>query len=118
MVAPMKKPLILTICLLVAGCSDADWNRALNYTGVNQAMDYAGMGGDDSASADTAQPAASAAVTTTAAAATTAAPTPAPNNDLCRAVATQDATSNDFDPTTQQRIFARSYSQCVAIYAR
>ena len=38
--------------------------------------------------------------------------------DFCRAVANQDATGNDFDPATQQRVFARSYSQCVAIYSR
>ena len=98
----MKKRLALTFCLLLAGCSDADWNHALNYTG---------MGGNEDASAETARPAAPAA--------TAAAPeAPMPNSDLCRAVATQDATSNDFDPATQQRVFARSYSQCVAIYTR
>lgn len=108
MVGPMKKRLALTFCLLLAGCSEADWNHALNYTG---------MGADEDASAEAARPAAPAA-------ATVAAPAPeapaqaAPNSDLCRAVATQDATSNDFDPATQQRVFARSYSQCVAIYAR
>ena len=105
----MKKPLILTVCLLVAGCSEADWNHALNYTG---------MGGDE----ETEMPAPAAPQATAAAAATAAAPDapapPASNNDLCRAVATQDATSNDFDPATQQRVFARSYSQCVAIYQR
>jgi hypothetical protein len=31
-------------------------------------------------------------------------------------VATEDATQNGFDPATQQRVFARSYSQCVTIY--
>ncbi|HEX4027560.1 MAG TPA: hypothetical protein VHX18_08060 [Rhizomicrobium sp.] len=99
----MKKRLALTFCLLLAGCSEADWNHALNYTG---------MGGDQDAAAEATQPAAPA---------TAAAPAPAqtvPNSDLCRAVATQDATSNDFDPATQQRVFARSYSQCVAIYTR
>ncbi|HWU54241.1 MAG TPA: hypothetical protein VN175_01985, partial [Rhizomicrobium sp.] len=40
------------------------------------------------------------------------------NADFCRAVATQDATANGFDPATQQRVFARSYGQCVAIYSR
>ena len=100
----MKKSLALTICLLVAGCSDADWNHALNYTG---------LGGEEDAAAD-ATPAAAAAV-----AATPEAPAlPASNNELCRAVATQDATSNDFDAATQQRVFARSYAQCVAIYQR
>lgn len=101
----MKKLFVLTVCLLLAGCSDAQWNNALNYTGLNDS--------DDSADAAPAAPAASAT-----AAAAPQAPAPAPNTDLCRAVATQDATSNDFDPATQQRVFARSYSQCVAIYTR
>jgi hypothetical protein len=100
MVGLMKKCLALTFCLLLAGCSDADWNHALNYTG---------LGSDQEAQADTAAvhvvppppP-----------------PAPVPNSELCRAVATQDATSNDFDPATQQRVFARSYSQCVSIYTR
>jgi len=104
MVRRMKKPFILIACLLVAGCSDADWNRALNYTG---------MAGDEDTSADAA-PAAPAAT----AAAAPSAPAPVPNSDLCKAVAAQDATANDFDPATQQRVFARSYSQCVTIYAR
>ncbi|HEY2011239.1 MAG TPA: hypothetical protein VGH23_19780 [Rhizomicrobium sp.] len=103
----MKKRLALTLCLLVAGCSDADWNHALNYTGLN---------GDEDATAEPAQPAAAPAASATAAA--PQAPASVPNSDLCRAVATQDATSNDFDPATQQRVFARSYSQCVAIYTR
>ena len=106
MVGLMKKRLALTLCLLVAGCSDTDWNHALNYTG---------LGGDEDATAEPAQPAAPAAAATAAA---PQAPASVPNSDLCRAVATQDATSNDFDPATQQRVFARSYSQCVAIYTR
>lgn len=114
MVAPMKTPLALTVCLLLAGCSDADWNQALNDTGVNQVMNYAGMGADDDASADTVQPVTPAAAT----AAAPSAPEAVPNSDLCKAVATQDATRNDFDAATQQRVFARSYSQCVAIYTR
>jgi hypothetical protein len=99
----MKKCLALTICLLVAGCSDADWNHALNYTGLS---------GEEDATAEAAPPAVPAA-----AAAAPEAP-PASNNDLCRAVATQDATSNDFDAATQQRVYARNYAQCVAIYQR
>jgi hypothetical protein len=112
MVAAMKKSLALICCLLLAGCSEADWNHALNYTG---------MGGDEDASAEAAAPAVPA-VAAAPAAATANAPEASaqaiPNSDLCRAVATQDATSNDFDPATQARVFARSYSQCVAIYSR
>jgi hypothetical protein len=40
------------------------------------------------------------------------------NVDFCRSVATQDATDNGFDQATQARVFAQSYSQCVAIYTR
>jgi hypothetical protein len=99
MVAPMKKSLALTFCLLLAGCSEAQWNYALNYAGL-------GAGEDSTAQAVAPAPA--------------AAPQAAadPNADLCRAVATQDATGNDFDRATQQRVYARSYSQCVAIYNR
>jgi hypothetical protein len=100
MVGLMKKRLALTFCLLLAGCSDADWNHALNYTG---------LGSDQEAQAD---PAAVHVVPPP------PPPAPVPNSELCRAVATQDATSNDFDPATQQRVFARSYSQCVSIYTR
>src|SRR5580700_8817733 len=101
MVGAMKKSLTLMFCLLLAGCSEADWNHALNYSG---------LGGDEDASAETAAPVA-------ATAAAPQAPVQAmPNSDLCKEVATQDATSSDFDPATQQRVFARSYSQCAAIY--
>jgi hypothetical protein len=93
----MKKHFALMFCLLLAGCSDGDWDHALN---------YAGLSNSEHADADAVQPA------------TSAASAAAPNADLCRAVATKDATSNDFDPATQQRVFARSYSQCVAIYTR
>ena len=108
MVPAMKKHVALIFCLLAAGCSEADWNHALNYTG---------MGGNEDTTAETAPPAAPAAPATTAAAPEAPAQS-VPNNDMCRAVATQDATSNAFDPATQQRVFARSYSQCVAIYTR
>jgi hypothetical protein len=105
----MKKHVAIIFCLLLAGCSEGDWNRALNYTGI---------GGEDAdTTADAVQPSAS----TSSAATATPVQAPvqeAPNNDLCRAVATQDATSNDFDPPTQQRVFARSYAQCLAIYTR
>jgi len=105
----MKKHLVLILCLLVAGCSDADWNHALNYTG---------LGGDEDATAEV-QPAAPGAATPATAAAQPEAPAQVvPGSDICRAVATQDATSNDFDPATQQRVFARSYAQCVSIYTR
>ena len=104
MVAPMKKSLALTFCLLLAGCTEAQWNNALNYTGL-------GAGEDSTAEAAATPPAAAPAAAAPEAQAD-------PNTDLCRAVATQDATRNDFDQATQQRVFARSFSQCVAVFSR
>ena len=40
------------------------------------------------------------------------------NADFCRVVAMQDANGYGFDQATQQRVYARSYGQCVAIYNR
>jgi hypothetical protein len=109
----MKKYSALIVCLLLAGCTDADWDHALNYV-------YPPADDADVISDAAPQPATPAATTT---AATSAAPAPAmaaqpANADFCRAVATQDAAADGFDPATQQRVFARSYGQCVAIYAR
>ncbi len=104
----MKKPLILIACLFLAGCTDADWNHALNYGGVGEA--------DSDADA----PAPHAVV----AAPQTVAPAPRPvaaapaSDDFCKSVATQDATSNGFDPATQQRVLRQSYAQCLTIYSR
>jgi hypothetical protein len=108
----MKKHFGLVFCLLLAGCTDTDWDRALNY--VYPAPDDADVTSDAvPRPAAPAQPATSVATPDTAQAAA-----PAGNADFCRAVATQDASGNDFDPATQQRVFARSYAQCVAIYSR
>ena len=111
MVRPMKKAfapiLALAACLLAAGCTDSDWNHLLN---------YGGMGEDEAAPAPV-QPAATAAAEPAAAAAP-ASPTESGGTDFCRNVAMEDATSNGFDKETQQRVFQRSYQQCVAIYAR
>jgi len=103
----MKKPLALAFCLFAAGCTDSDWDRALTY--VYPAPDDADLTSDASpkpAPQPATQPATAA-----------AAPSAPANADFCRAVATQDATSNGFDPATQQRVFARSYGQCVAMYS-
>lgn len=107
----MKSPLILIACLALAGCTDAQWNHALNYTG---------MGESDAADADVApEPQAPARPSQAAAAPQpmTAMPAPA-NSDFCKSLATQDATANGFDPATQQRVLAQSYQQCLAIYSR
>ena len=104
----MKKPLVLTFCLfsgclLLAGCTDADWDRAMNYGGLAE-QDEAPV-----------RPSVAAPATVAAAPAATAQPS---NADFCRSVATRDAADNGFDQATQTRVFAQSYAQCVAIYTR
>ena len=112
----MKK-FTLVSCLLLAGCTDSDWDRTLN---------YAHLGGSPSEEVDapvtTAVPQPATAprpiAATQATAAAPVAPVAPDNADFCRAVATKDATENGFDPATQQRVLAQSYAQCVAIYTR
>jgi len=123
----MKKYSALVFCLALAGCTDADWDHALNY--VYPAPDDADATAGQfqpqpatTAAANTASipsaPATVAATTAPNTAAIPSAPAGPANADFCRAVATQDATAGGFDPATQQRVFARSYGQCVAIYSR
>jgi hypothetical protein len=106
----MKKtaaPLIfcLALCPVLAGCADSDWNRLLNYGGEEEAAVTPVTSVSQTAAA---QPAA----------AEPAAPALPENAGFCRGVATQDATSNGFDQATQQRVYQRSFAQCVAIYTR
>lgn len=102
----------LAAALLLSACSDQDWNHALT---------YAGLGG--SHEDQPAQPADSPHPTAMAQSAPAqTAPAPVPEgaqpqpNAFCEAVASQDATGNDFDPPTQQRVFVQSYRQCVAVF--
>jgi hypothetical protein len=103
MVPAMKKTAPLILCLLLAGCTDSDWNRLLNYGSAEEEAPVT--------------PVTSVTQTSATVAAEPAAALPG-NADFCRGVATQDATSNDFDQATQQRVYQRSYAQCVAIYTR
>jgi hypothetical protein len=98
----MKKHLALIFCLLLAGCTDADWDHVMSY------------GGSDEAEV---MPATAPRTAAPPPATLAAAPEPA-NTDFCRSVATQDASGNDFDQPTQARVYARSYAQCLAIYTR
>ena len=104
----MKKVLLPIFCLLLSGCSDADWDHALNYAGMS------GVSGEPEEAPPKSVPsaAASAPVTETA-----AAPDPG-GTSFCRSVAMQDAGDNGFDPATQQRVYACSYAQCMAMSAR
>jgi hypothetical protein len=107
----MKKALLpilsLTLALFAAGCTDSDWNHLLS---------YGGLGGADDETASPVEPVA-ATPAATAAAEPVQVLKPA-NDEFCRNVAAEDATRNGFDKATQQRVFQRSYQQCVAIYTR
>ena len=105
----MRIVLPLFFCLLLAGCSDADWDHALKYTGLG--------GSAEEPEAPAPRTVATSAAPRAPAPETAAAPEPA-NSEFCRSVAMQDAGDNGFDPATQQRVFARSYAQCVALSVR
>jgi hypothetical protein len=113
MFRPMKNCLALGFCLisgclLLAGCTDADWDHVMNYSGLAQEPE----------AAPTAAPQRAAVSEPATIIATPAAPSEPANADFCRSVATQDAGSNGFDPATQARVFRQSYGQCLAIYTR
>jgi hypothetical protein len=101
----MKKRFALTFCFLLAGCTDADWDHVMNFTRLEDA---------DATPVEASSP-----VVAVAPAAIAAMPAGEPANaDFCRSVAAQDAAGNGFDQATQQRVFARSYAQCLAISTR
>jgi hypothetical protein len=102
----MKNRLALIFCLLLAGCTDADWDHVMNYSGLAQEPEVVQAPHRATAS----EPATIIA--------TPDAPSEPANTGFCRSVAMQDASSNDFDPATQARVFARSYAQCMTIYTR
>jgi hypothetical protein len=110
----MKKPLALTFCLLsgcllLAGCTDADWDHVMSF----------GPQDTDTVQADAPQHTASQFPDAAPPATLAANPSSEPANaGFCRSVAAQDATGNDFDPATQRRVYARSYAQCVSMYTR
>ncbi len=101
----MRKTLPLLFCVLLAGCTDTDWDQALNYTGLR------GSAEEPEEAAPT-----PAARSVAAAPEAVAAPEPA-NAEFCRSVAMQDAGANGFDQATQQRVYARSYAQCLTLGA-
>lgn len=106
----------LAAALFLSACTDQDWNHALTYAGLgpheNQAAPPA------ASPRPMAQPQSMSAAPVTAEAAPAAMPEgaqPQPNA-FCEAVASQDATRNDFDAPTQQRVFVQSYRQCVTVF--
>ena len=106
----------LAATLFLSACSDQDWSHALTFAGLGGARENpAPPSAAPSRPQATAQ---SAPVTAQAAPAPAAMPEgaqPQPNA-FCMSVATQDASSNDFDPATQQRVFVQSYRQCVTVF--
>jgi hypothetical protein len=88
----------LAAVTLLAGCSDADWDQAGSFLGL-----------------DPTPPAPPPAVAT---AAPAPAPAPAPGqpDPFCAAVAAHDSAENGFDAATQARVFTQSYGQCLAIF--
>ncbi len=100
--------ILLAFPLLLAGCTDTDWDHALSYSGLEEKAAPADV--PQRRAAPNPQPAAAAAEPTARAQASDA--------DFCRSVAAQDASADGFDPATQRRIFAQSYAQCAAIYTR
>jgi hypothetical protein len=102
----MRKTLPLFFCLALAGCTDADWDQALNYTGLRGSAEEP----EDAAPTPAARSVAAAPP------AEAVAPEPA-NTEFCRSVAMQDASANGFDQPTQQRVYARSYAQCMTMSA-
>jgi hypothetical protein len=102
----MTKHYVLILCLLLAGCTDSDWDHVMNYGGLAE---------PDVTPAKPPRAAAASVPATVAAAPASVEPSDA---GFCRSVAMQDASDNAFDQPTQARIFAQSYAQCVAIYTR
>jgi hypothetical protein len=105
--------ILLIFPLLLAGCTDADWDHVLSYSGLEE----------NAAQADAPRPAAPTVAATAAPSQPSAAVAAEPvaqssSADFCRSVATQDASADGFDAATQARIFAQSYAQCAAIYTR
>jgi hypothetical protein len=91
-------PLFVLLPLL-AGCSSSDWDHLFRFGN------------------DTDEAAAPAPKVAAAAPPAGAQPAQAPSPDpFCLAVAKEDATENDFDTATENRVALRSYRQCVQIF--
>jgi hypothetical protein len=85
--------------LALSGCTDSDWDHALTYGGL----------GEQTVAAEPVPPPAPAP-------ATAPAPASESNASFCESVAKQAATRDGFDAATQQRMFQRSFQQCVAMF--
>ena len=110
---------VLALLPLLAGCSDADWNKLLAFDGSPHPVTRTSPTTREVAAqrpvAVTAQPPAAAPPPVPTPGATQAQATAA-LNPLCLGVARQDAMSNDFDTATQQKVAVRAYQQCQQIF--
>ena len=91
----MRLPAVFGAILLLAGCTDSDWDNTMSYIGMTPQPKM-------TPPVALAQPQTS---TLT-----------APSYRFCHAVASQDASKNEFDLATQERIAASSFRQCVAVF--
>ena len=108
------KTRIALVCVaagLLAGCTDSDWDRSLNFVGIGDGKP-APQRATPVRRAEAAPPA-----QMTRQAPAQLAPQAAPADPFCQSVATQDAQSNGFDAATQRGVYQRSYNQCVAMFA-
>ena len=111
----MRLAALLCAALLLAGCSDADWDHLMRFGDAPRVADRTGPAPIATAAQDAgvkdagAQDAGQAAQPVAASAA--AAP-----NAFCLSVANQRATSDGFDAATQARMAISNYRQCVAIF--
>jgi hypothetical protein len=99
---------VLVTAFALSACTDADWSHNMSFIGLDDSDQAAAQPAPQPVAQVTPPPGAQPAPAQTAQAMTP--------NPFCSAVAKQDAERNDFDATTQQGVYVRSYQQCVAIF--
>jgi hypothetical protein len=130
--------LLAASCLLLAGCTDADWSNTMASLGLGDSAPEQDMsapqpagsswlgtgaresGASRSGAATAAARAAAAAparIAPARAAAGDGAAVTTANDELCRASASDDADRNAFDAETRQRVYRLRYAQCRTLLA-
>lgn len=98
------------VAVFLGGCTNADWDHALNYVGIGESQKPAPKD-----QADSSQPAPAQTADATANAAPAAANAAAGVNQWCEEVANAtkaDAAQDGFDDATQHRRAQAAYNQC------
>ena len=106
--------------VLLCGCTDADWDRAMTYTGLGPSEQSEPSRGDQSASPQS-EPSRPVAARTEVVTAPLAADQAAGPDSWCQQVAksaADEAAGNGFDAATQRRRAESTYRQCVGTAAR